>query len=95
MKSLGRAATPISGGYAAKLTKIRRLGVFLSTTYFFFFSSGNEGGGVSDTMVKRETRIPNMHCEFCELEILNIFTCYEIHGEVKRECLERHMEAMT
>lgn len=44
--------------------------------------------------VKSDTSFAIMECTHCEPELLNVFTCFEIHGRITKECLEIHQEMM-
>ena len=65
-------------------------------SFWFSFSSGNKGDGVFEVgdSVKSDTSFAIMECTHCEPELLNVFTCFEIHVRITKECLEIHQEMM-
>jgi hypothetical protein len=60
-------------------------------------STGNKGdGGLTfGDSFKSQTSFGFMDCDHCTPDVLNVFTCFEIHGRITKECLRIHRELMT
>ena len=53
-----------------------------------------KGMGCFGDSFKSQTSFGAMECAHCEPEILNVFTCFEIHGKITAECLRIHQEML-